>query len=708
MKNIKKRIAAFLLILCVFAPDFSALLSYAAGFSGGLNGFTGGFPDVQDENISTAAEALRLMGVLDGYEDGLFHPENTLTRAQFCKMVVNFIGADDELERYAAFTIFPDVKPSHWAAGYINLAARGKKIIAGYADGYFHPEYSVTLGHAVTILLRLLGYQDKDIGGIWPDGFIAQARSIKLLENIDRNISGNDNLTRGQTAIIFKNLLKANNSAGSALFNLSEETTLTSLDGGAKKMVTSDKTYDMDQSRDSTFFINNRGRVVLRDNNALTFLPVENANIITPSSGAVIISSGGANSSAALSALTGNRTGYNIYKNGLPIGPSDLKSGDVAIYSSISNAVLVCDTRLTAYYENCYPSPSAPSTIELLNGTVFNVLPTAVDSVARFRPGKVATFLLSADGQIAGAISDDGSGNAIALIGNKGTTRLLCGTTEIPLKASASGNAGQPVNIMSDEKNNIYFNPLRNNINGDLDLNNKTFGSRKLAANIRFFDGDGAVSMDQIKQDVISAAEIIGVHTNWAGDVDMVIFGTNTTLATWYGKAVVTIREGKYYTPVEDDSDDSEENKTDDSSNNPAFSPTPTSSSSSHSFTDYSETYTRMLTIVYGDGKSVGPAVNPIRDVKNGEYLAVQLNRAGDRYTSIRTMQKLANISFDSWVGKTAVTYGNRTYTVSESVPCYNRDTNRWVTLETARVYAERADLYIADGAVRIVEIGEQ
>ena len=349
----------------------------------------------------------------------------------------------------------------------------------------------------------------------------------------------------------------------------------------------------------------------------------------------------------------------------------------MAIYSSISNAVLVCDTRLTAYYENCYPSPSAPSTIELLNGTVFNVLPTAVDSIARFRPGKVATFLLSADGQIAGAISDDGSGNAIALLDSGGAARLICGTTEIPLKASSSNAINQPVNIMSDEKNNIYFNPLRNNINGDLDLNNKTLGSRKLAANIRFFDGDGALSLDQIEKSVISSSEIQGVHINWAGDIDFIIFGGNAGSVIRYGRAVVTVQGA--------------DNRWNDD-NNP----------------DYAGTYVRMLTIVYGDGKSIGPAVNPIRDVKDGEYLAVQLNRAGDRYTSIKTMQKLENISFDSWVGKTAVTYGNRTYTVSESAPCYNRDTNRWVTLETARAYAGRADLYIADGAVRIVEIGEQ
>ena len=62
--------------------------------------------------------------------------------------------------------MFPDVKPSHWAAAYINMAAKGKNIIAGYADGLFHPDRTVTVGQAVTILLRMLGYKDEDVGGV--------------------------------------------------------------------------------------------------------------------------------------------------------------------------------------------------------------------------------------------------------------------------------------------------------------------------------------------------------------------------------------------------------------------------------------------------------------------------------------------------------------------------------------------------------------
>jgi hypothetical protein len=64
-------------------------------------------------------------------------PGNTLTRAQFCKMAVYALNAGSEVGQYRATTIFPDVKPSYWAAGYINLAAKGKSIIAGFADGYF-------------------------------------------------------------------------------------------------------------------------------------------------------------------------------------------------------------------------------------------------------------------------------------------------------------------------------------------------------------------------------------------------------------------------------------------------------------------------------------------------------------------------------------------------------------------------------------------
>ena len=41
---------------------------------------TARFSDVTDQNTATTIEALRLMGVLDGYGDGTFRPDGQLTK----------------------------------------------------------------------------------------------------------------------------------------------------------------------------------------------------------------------------------------------------------------------------------------------------------------------------------------------------------------------------------------------------------------------------------------------------------------------------------------------------------------------------------------------------------------------------------------------------------------------------------------------------
>ena len=124
----KKRIWAMLLAV-VTAVSLLAVPAAAAG--------TARFSDVSDANTAVAVETLRLMGVLDGYGDGTFRPNNQLTRAQFCKMAAYAMDGENELGRYRTVTIFPDVKPSHWAASHINMAAKGRGIISGYPDGYF-------------------------------------------------------------------------------------------------------------------------------------------------------------------------------------------------------------------------------------------------------------------------------------------------------------------------------------------------------------------------------------------------------------------------------------------------------------------------------------------------------------------------------------------------------------------------------------------
>ena len=67
-----------------------------------------------------------------------------------------------------------------------------------------------------------------------------------------------------------------------------------------------------------------------------------------------------------LSGLAGGTSGYAIYKNGLPATAGDMRKYDVATYSSTTNSIRVCDTRITGYYEDCSPNPEEPSTITVL------------------------------------------------------------------------------------------------------------------------------------------------------------------------------------------------------------------------------------------------------------------------------------------------------------------------------------------------------
>ena len=86
----------------------------------------GSFTDITDKDVAQAAETLRLLGVVDGVGGGKFEPANNLTRAQFCKMAIVMMGIEAQEPGYRSRTIFTDVASTHWARGYINLAASGE------------------------------------------------------------------------------------------------------------------------------------------------------------------------------------------------------------------------------------------------------------------------------------------------------------------------------------------------------------------------------------------------------------------------------------------------------------------------------------------------------------------------------------------------------------------------------------------------------
>ena len=130
------------------------------------------FTDISDSRVSQTAAVLDSLGIMQGVGGGSFAPGKALTRAQFCKLAVTAMGVTD-VSPYASYTIFPDVKHSHWAAPYINAAVRHpelkeKSIIRGYADGSFGPNKIVSYGEVCTMLRRMLWYKEEDVGPFWP------------------------------------------------------------------------------------------------------------------------------------------------------------------------------------------------------------------------------------------------------------------------------------------------------------------------------------------------------------------------------------------------------------------------------------------------------------------------------------------------------------------------------------------------------------
>ena len=241
------------------------------------------FTDIYDTNVAQAAETLRLLGIVSGTGGTSFSPERALTRAEFCKLAVELMGNGDKVASQMNRTVFQDVPSTHWARGYIAVATQGTTtgsgdtavtipgIIRGDAYGNFNPDRAITYGEAVTILVRILGYGDSDVGMVWPDGYLAKADELEITEGL--NLTANDTITRGQAALMMENLLFTNSKEGKEYLTtlgctITDETILfdvaaTAPDGSSGIKVAQDKVYKTDHAPFSDDLVGRRAKLVL-------------------------------------------------------------------------------------------------------------------------------------------------------------------------------------------------------------------------------------------------------------------------------------------------------------------------------------------------------------------------------------------------------------------------------------------------------------
>ena len=106
----------------------------------------------------TAIDYVAGKGIISGFPDKTFKPNDTLTRAQACKIIcVALEGAKAANEVKAAATDFTDVPQTHWASGYVAYCAQ-KKIVAGVGEGKFDPDAKLTSAAFAKMMLVAYGH----------------------------------------------------------------------------------------------------------------------------------------------------------------------------------------------------------------------------------------------------------------------------------------------------------------------------------------------------------------------------------------------------------------------------------------------------------------------------------------------------------------------------------------------------------------------
>lgn len=164
------------------------------------------FSDMASNKYEYAVNELEALHIVKGYEDGTFRPDEELTRAEFCSLMINTLGLDG-IASNPTETEFADVPSSHWASGCIKLAY-DMGIINGYGDGNFGPEDPVTYVQTLKILLNSMGYAPmaEDNGG-YPTGYL-MVGSSRISTGVNK--AADAAITRGEAAQLIYNALDMN------------------------------------------------------------------------------------------------------------------------------------------------------------------------------------------------------------------------------------------------------------------------------------------------------------------------------------------------------------------------------------------------------------------------------------------------------------------------------------------------------------------
>lgn len=166
-----KKIISIILAIVMIASCMTVVMADETSTTSTETTSTASFSDVSgDELYYNSVMTLNAMGVIKGYEDGSFKPEQNVTRAEFTAMLMRVLKLGSIGSTTTENLPFSDVDVNNsdisWAIPDINTAYV-KGAINGYEDGTFRPSDNVAYEEAIKMIVCTLGYT-AEVEGVTP------------------------------------------------------------------------------------------------------------------------------------------------------------------------------------------------------------------------------------------------------------------------------------------------------------------------------------------------------------------------------------------------------------------------------------------------------------------------------------------------------------------------------------------------------------
>ncbi len=106
------------------------------------------------DEIAACSEA----GIVNGYDDELYHPSNPITRDQMAVYIARALvspSGDAAIPDPPTMPSFTDVPTTHWAYKHIEYAV-SQNVVQGYTDGGYHPSATLDRGQMAVFVARAM------------------------------------------------------------------------------------------------------------------------------------------------------------------------------------------------------------------------------------------------------------------------------------------------------------------------------------------------------------------------------------------------------------------------------------------------------------------------------------------------------------------------------------------------------------------------